>query len=149
MGSFNLQLVLIICESSIGAFLLTALCLIYLVITLCISFISCTCWVPTISVLNLAIFPLPHKPAAQKLKKIWSTSLWCSSRVIAPSRLPVELWCLSAAMLLKVFNLVFVKTLFGNKYYILWHWLICINFLYGICVSLIHGHTYYEHLVWP
>jgi hypothetical protein len=31
----------------------------------------------------------------------------------------VELWCLSAAMLLRVFNLVFGNTLFGNKYYIL------------------------------
>jgi hypothetical protein len=37
-------------------------------------------------------FPLPLTPAAQKLKKIWSTSIWCSSRAIAPSRLPVELW---------------------------------------------------------
>jgi hypothetical protein len=29
-----------------------------------------TCRVPTISVLNLAIFPMLLKPAAQKLKKI-------------------------------------------------------------------------------
>jgi hypothetical protein len=39
--------------SSVGAFLFTALYLIYLYT----SFISCTCWVPTISVLNLTIFP--------------------------------------------------------------------------------------------
>jgi hypothetical protein len=56
--NFNLvNSMLIINESSICAFLLIAWYLIYLVITLCISFISCTCWVPTISVLNLAIFP--------------------------------------------------------------------------------------------
>jgi hypothetical protein len=48
---------LLINELSIGVFLLTTLYLIYLVITLCISFIFCTCWIPTISVLNLAIFP--------------------------------------------------------------------------------------------
>jgi hypothetical protein len=48
---------LIINESSVGVFLLTVLCHIYLVITFCISFISCTCRVPTISLLKLAIFP--------------------------------------------------------------------------------------------
>jgi hypothetical protein len=48
---------LIIWESSLGAFMLSASIQFYLVITRCISFIFCTCWVPTISVLNLAIFP--------------------------------------------------------------------------------------------
>jgi hypothetical protein len=38
-------------------FLLTTLYLIYLVVTLCIAFISCTCLVSTISVLNVAISP--------------------------------------------------------------------------------------------
>jgi hypothetical protein len=40
-------------------------------------------------------------------------------RVIATGRLPVELWCLSAAMLSRVFDLVFCKTLFDNDYIIL------------------------------
>jgi uncharacterized membrane protein len=40
----------------------------YLVIVLCISFVSCTCWVPIINVLNLANFPMLLKPAAQKEK---------------------------------------------------------------------------------
>jgi hypothetical protein len=31
----------------------------------------------------------------------------------------VELWCLSAAMPTRMFDLVFYKILFGNKYYIL------------------------------
>jgi hypothetical protein len=38
-----------------------------------------------------------------------------------------------------------LKTLSCNKYYILWHWLLCIHFLYGICGNFILGHTYYEH----
>jgi hypothetical protein len=75
----------------------------------CISFISCTFWVPTISVLILAIFPLPHKPATQKMMRNWSTSVWSCSRAITPGRFPVELWCLSTAMLPRVFNLVFCK----------------------------------------
>jgi hypothetical protein len=94
-------------------------------------------------------FPLLLKPAAQKMKKMWSYSIWCSRQVIATSRLRVELWCLFAVMLLRVFDLVFCKTLFGNKYYILWHWLFRIHFLYGICVNLILTHTYYGHSVWP
>jgi hypothetical protein len=48
---------LIINESSVCAFLLTALCLIYIVITFTYHLFYCTCWVPTISVLNLAISP--------------------------------------------------------------------------------------------
>jgi hypothetical protein len=48
---------LIIHESRVCAFLLTALCLIFPFHYLYISFIYCTCWVPIISVLNLAIFP--------------------------------------------------------------------------------------------
>jgi hypothetical protein len=58
-------------------FLLTTLYLIYLVVTLCIAFISCTCLVSTISVLNIAISPAVQT-VAQKLKKIWSSSIWGS-----------------------------------------------------------------------
>jgi hypothetical protein len=49
--------VLIIGESSIGAFLLTILLQFYPCYYLALSFYSCSCWVPTISVLNPAIFP--------------------------------------------------------------------------------------------
>jgi hypothetical protein len=38
---------------------------------------------------------------------------------MATGRLPMELWSLSAAMLLRVFDVVSCKTLFDNKYYIL------------------------------
>jgi hypothetical protein len=49
--------VLTIWESSLGAFLLSASLQLYIVIIHYISFISYTCWVPTISVFNFAIFP--------------------------------------------------------------------------------------------
>jgi hypothetical protein len=56
--NFNVViLVLINGELSIGAFLLTILLQFYPCYYLVLSFYSCTCWVPTISVLNLAIFP--------------------------------------------------------------------------------------------
>jgi hypothetical protein len=48
--------VLIIGESCIGAFLLILLLQFYPCYYLALSFYSCTCWVPSISVLNLAIF---------------------------------------------------------------------------------------------
>jgi hypothetical protein len=57
-------------------------------------------------------FPLLLKPAAQKLKKIWSAITWCSRGAMATHRLPVQLWCLSAAMSSRVLDLVFCKTLF-------------------------------------
>jgi hypothetical protein len=50
------MLVLIIRESSIGAFLLTIFLQFYPCYYLALSFYSCTCWIPTTSVLNLAIF---------------------------------------------------------------------------------------------
>jgi hypothetical protein len=54
-------------------------------------------------------FPLPLKPATQKLKKIWNTLIWCSRRAITPGQFPVELWCLSTTMLPRAFDLVFYK----------------------------------------
>jgi hypothetical protein len=59
-----------------------------------ISIISCTCWVPTISVLNLAIFPLLLKPAAQKGMMDWNSSTRSSKLCIAPIAVPVMLWSL-------------------------------------------------------
>jgi hypothetical protein len=57
--NFNVViLMLIIGESCIGAFMLILLLQLYPCYYLALSFYSCTCWVPIISVLNLAIFPL-------------------------------------------------------------------------------------------
>jgi hypothetical protein len=93
-------------------------------------------------------FPMLLNLAAHKLKEILDSSMRSSRWVITPGRFPMELWCRSTAISSRVFALVFCKTLFGNKYIILWHWLFCIHFLYGICVNLIPGHRYYEYSVW-
>jgi hypothetical protein len=57
-------------------------------------------------------FPMLLKPAAQKLNKIWDSSLRSSRLAITPGRLPVELWSHSAAISSRVFDLVLYKTLF-------------------------------------
>jgi hypothetical protein len=80
---------LLINESSVGAFLLIALYLIYLIIILCISFISCTCWVPTISVLNRAIFPCYKNLLLRRGR--WTGILWRVVLGYALPRLPF-LW---------------------------------------------------------
>jgi hypothetical protein len=110
--------------------------------------ISCTCWVTNHKCTQPCYFPLLYKLAAQKLKKIWDSSMRSSRQTITPSWLHVELRSLSTVVTSRVFALVFGKTLFGNKYIILWHWLFYIHFLYGMCVNLIPGHTYYEYPVW-
>jgi hypothetical protein len=84
---------LIINESSVAAFLLIALYLIYFVITLHIIYFlhllstnhKCT---------QSCYFPLLLKPVAQKEMMVWN-SLTRSSRLrIAPVAVPVVLWCL-------------------------------------------------------
>jgi hypothetical protein len=87
-------LVLIIGESCIGAFLLIFLLQFYTRCYLALSFYSCTCWVPTISVLNLAIFPLLLKPIAQKERMDWNSSTRSSRLRVALVVVPVELWSL-------------------------------------------------------
>jgi hypothetical protein len=57
-------------------------------------------------------FLLLYKPIAQKLKEILDSLMRSSRRAITPGRLPVELWCLSIAMLSRVLDLIFCKTLF-------------------------------------
>jgi hypothetical protein len=43
-------------------------------------------------------FLLLLKPVAQKMKKIWSTTIWSSRQTFAIDQFPVELWCLSATV---------------------------------------------------
>jgi hypothetical protein len=54
-------------------------------------------------------FSLLYKYAAQKLKRIYGTLIWCFRLAITPDQLPVELCSLSVVMFLRVFNLVFCK----------------------------------------
>jgi hypothetical protein len=80
-------------ESSIGAFLLTFLCLIYLVITLHIIYLlhllsanhKCT---------QPCYFPLLLKPAAQKEKIDWNSLMRSSRLCVAPVVVSVVLWSL-------------------------------------------------------
>jgi hypothetical protein len=84
---------LIIIESSIGAFLLTALYLIYLVIPLHIIYFldllstnhKCT---------QPCYFPLLLKPAAQKEMMDWNSTTRSSRLRVAPVAVPVVLWSL-------------------------------------------------------
>jgi hypothetical protein len=80
--------VLINWESSIGALLLTILLQVYPCYYLALSFYSCTCWVPTISVLNLAISPC----CTNLLLRSWRRSgvLWYG---VLGERLPRSIAC--------------------------------------------------------
>jgi hypothetical protein len=63
--------VLIIGESSICAFLFTILLQFYPCYYLALSFYPCTCWVPTISVLNLIIFPCYSNLLLRRRRWTW------------------------------------------------------------------------------
>jgi hypothetical protein len=82
--------VLIINESSVCAFLLTSLCHIYIFITVIYPLFYCTCWVPTINVLNLGIFPYHSNLLLRR--RTWTVILrrWVLGYVLP--RLPF-LWC--------------------------------------------------------
>jgi hypothetical protein len=81
---------LIINESSVCAFLLTALYLIFLVITFTYHLFYCTCWVPTISILNLAIFSCYSNLLLRRRR--WTGILRWGVLGYVLSRLPF-LWC--------------------------------------------------------
>jgi hypothetical protein len=93
LGSLSLQLwlhkqVLIICESSIGALLLSILLQLYLVIIPCISFI------PTLAEYQPQVYStLLFCPATQKMMVDWN-SLMRSSRLVLPRLLSCDLWSL-------------------------------------------------------
>jgi hypothetical protein len=107
-----------------------------------------TCWVPTISVLNLAIFPC----YSNLLLRSWRRFRILRWGVLAERLPPVAcLWSCGVFPLLflrewSIYS--YVRHYSCNKYIILRHWLFYIHFLYGMCVNLIPGHTYYEYLVW-
>jgi hypothetical protein len=138
---------LITCESSVGAFLHLTLLPLYLVYYTLHIIISYTCWVPTISVLNLAIFPLLLKPAAQKEMMDWNSSMRSSRLWVAPG-LPF-LWCyrvfryfvpLRVVLVCKDFICVII-VLYIMTFGYLWA-------LLAVCVEqMILGHAYDEYSV--
>jgi hypothetical protein len=111
-------------ELGLSAFLLTALYLIYLVTTLCISYCSCTCWVPTISVLNLAIFPYYSNLLLRR--KRWTRILWQGVLGYVLPRLPF-LWSYGVfhySVSLRVI-IVFRDTIYVIIIPYSWHLVIC------------------------
>jgi hypothetical protein len=111
-----------------------------------LSYYSCTCWVSIISILNLAIFFF----YSNLLLRSWRRFGVLRYGVLGERLLPVDcLWSYVVFPLL-CFNSVrlslLLKILFHNKYYILWHWLLCIYFLYDMWENLIpETHTM---LIW-
>jgi hypothetical protein len=93
--NFNVViLVLIIRESCIGVFMIILLLQFYPCYYLALSFYSYTYRVPIISVLNLVIFPLLLKPAAQKERMNWNSLMRSSRLHVIPVVILVVLWSL-------------------------------------------------------
>jgi hypothetical protein len=126
--NFNvLILVLIIGESCIGAFLLILLLQFYPCYYRALSFYFYTYWVPIISVLNLTIFPLLLKPAAQKERMDWNSSTRRSRLCVAQLSF---LWCYGV---FRYFVPLRVIIVFGDTIYVIiifysWHLIICQHF---------------------
>jgi hypothetical protein len=126
--NFNIViLMLIIRESSIGAFLLTLLLQFYPCYYLELSFYPCTCWVPAISVLNLVIFPCYSILLLRR--KRWTKILWWGVLGYVLPQLPF-LWsygvfrCSISMRVVIVFrDITYVIIIFYS-----WHLVICEHF---------------------
>jgi hypothetical protein len=111
--NFNVViLLLIIGEPCIGAFLLIILLQLYPCYYLALSFYSCTCWVPTINVLNLAIFPCYSNLLLRR--RGWTGIFWRGVLGYVLPRLSF-LWCYG----------VFRDTIYVIIIFYLWHLVIC------------------------
>jgi hypothetical protein len=77
---------LITCESSVGAFLHLTLLYLYLWYYNMHIIIYCTCWVPTLSVLNLAISPCSTNLLLRSWMRFWDSLMRSSRRAITPGR---------------------------------------------------------------
>jgi hypothetical protein len=116
----------IIEESSIGAFLLTILLQCYPLYYLTLLFYLCTCWVPTISVLNLAIFCYSNLLLRRRR---WTGILWRWVLGYVLPRLPF-MWsyevfrCSISLRVVIVFkDIIYIITIFYS-----WHLDICEHF---------------------
>jgi hypothetical protein len=127
-------------------FLLTIFLLFYPYYYLALSSYSYTCWVPTISVLNLAIFSCYSNLLLRRRR--WAGIL--QQRVLGYMlpRLPF-LWSYGVfrySILLRVI-IVFRDITYVINLLYLWHLVICEHF-WVVCVEqLILGHAYDEYLV--
>jgi hypothetical protein len=92
-----------------------------------IPFIYCTCWVPTISVLNLAILPCYSNPLLRRRR--WNGILWQGVLGYMLPRLPF-LWCygvfhcsVSLRVILVFRDLIYIIIILYS-----WHLVICEHF---------------------
>jgi hypothetical protein len=126
--NFNIViLVLINGELSIGAFLLTILFQFYLCYYLALSFYSYICWVPTISLLNLAIFPCYSNLLLRR--RGWTGILQRGVLSYVLPRWPF-LWCYGV---FRYFVSLRVVIVFRDITYVIiilysWHLVICEHF---------------------
>jgi hypothetical protein len=139
--------VLIIGGSIIGAFLHTILLQFYPCYYLVLSFIFCTCWVPTISVLNLATFPC-HSNLLLRRRR-WAGILWWGVLGYVSARLPF-LWsyrvfhCSISLRVVLIFrDIIYVIIVFYS-----WHLVICKHFLFVCVEQLILGIHMMSTLFW-
>jgi hypothetical protein len=111
-----------------------------------ISFISCTCWVPIISVLNLAIFSCYSNLLLRRRR--WTVILWWGVLDYASPRLPF-MWCygvfrcsVSLRVVLVFKDIIYVTIiLYIMTFSYLWA-------LLAVCVEqLILSHAYDEYSV--
>jgi hypothetical protein len=126
--NFNVViLVLIIEESCIRSFLLIILLQFYPCCYLALSFYSCTCWVPTISVLNLAIFPCYSNLLLRRRGWTGIIRRWVLGYVLPQWSFP---WCYGVfwySILLRVI-IVFRDTTYVIIVLYSWHLVICEHF---------------------
>jgi hypothetical protein len=132
---------LIIGESSICAFLLTILLQFYSFYYIASSFYFCTSWVPTISVLNLAILPCCSKLLLRRWG--WTGILWRRALSYVLPRLSF-LWSYAVfhcSVLLRVV-IVFRDIIYEINIFYSWNLVICEHFL-SVCVEqlILNIHT--------
>jgi hypothetical protein len=119
--------VLIIGESCIGAFLLILLLQFYPCYYLALLFYYCTYWAPTISVLNLSIFPYHSNLPLRR--RGWTGILWWGVLGYVLPRLSF-VWCCGVfrcSVLLRVI-IVFRDTIYVIIILYSWHLVICEHF---------------------
>jgi hypothetical protein len=138
--------VLIIGESSIGVFLLTILLQFYPCYYLALSFYSCTCLVPTIRVLNLAIFLYCSNLLLRRWR--WTGILWRGVLGYVSPWLPF-LWsygvfCYSVSLRVII---VFRDIIYVINILYSWHLDIYEHFL-SVCVHTISTWFWHKNRVW-
>jgi hypothetical protein len=123
------------------------------VIILCISFVSCTCWVPTIGVLNLAIFPCYSNLLLRRRR--WTRILWWGVLGCALPRL-LSMWCYGvfrySVSFCKRVALVFRDIIYVTNIIYSWHLVVCEHFWFVCVEQLILGthamSTWFWHKNW-